>query len=195
MGNGDGSGGGERARGAAAGGGAAGARGGGLVLPYQGALPRIDPRAFVAQTATVIGDVTIGAESSVWFGSVVRGDMMPIRVGARTNVQDLSVVHVTTDVAGCTIGDEVTVGHRVILHACTVGDRVLVGMGSIVLDLAVIESDVVLAAGSLVTPRTRLPSGYLCMGSPAKPVRPLRDSDRAMIEQGWRAYIEAASRY
>jgi carbonic anhydrase/acetyltransferase-like protein (isoleucine patch superfamily) len=121
--------------------------------------------------------------------------MMPIRVGERTNIQDLSVVHVTTDVAGCTLGDEVTVGHRVILHACTVGDRVLVGMGSIVLDLAVIESDVVLAAGSLVTPRTRLPSGYLCMGSPAKPVRPLRDAEREMIRAGHTSYADLARRY
>jgi carbonic anhydrase/acetyltransferase-like protein (isoleucine patch superfamily) len=166
-----------------------------LILPYQGKHPELHARAYVAPNATVIGDVVLGEDSSVWFGSVVRGDMMPIRIGARTNVQDLSVVHVTTDVAGCTIGDEVTVGHRVILHACTVGNRVLVGMGSIVLDQAVIEDDVVLAAGSLVTPRTRLPSGYLCVGSPAKPVRPLRDGDRAMIEQGWRAYVEAKQRY
>jgi carbonic anhydrase/acetyltransferase-like protein (isoleucine patch superfamily) len=121
--------------------------------------------------------------------------MMPIRIGRRSNVQDLSVVHVTTDVAGCTVGDEVTVGHRVILHACTVGDRVLVGMGSVVLDLAVIESDVVLAAGSLVTPRTRLASGHLYAGSPARAVRPLGDKDRAMIEQGWRAYVDLATRY
>jgi carbonic anhydrase/acetyltransferase-like protein (isoleucine patch superfamily) len=166
-----------------------------LLLPFEGRRPKLAPDVFVAPNATVIGDVEMGAQSSVWFGSVVRGDVMPIRIGARSNIQDLSVVHVTTDLAGCTVGDEVTVGHRVILHGCTIGDRVLVGMGSIVLDLAVIESDVVLAAGSLVTPRTRLPAGHLCMGSPARPVRPLRDAEREMIQQGWRAYVELGAKY
>lgn len=165
------------------------------IVPFEDKQPSIGPGVYVAPNATVIGDVAIGEQSSVWFGSVLRGDMMPIRIGARSNIQDLSVVHVTTDVAGCTIGDEVTVGHRVILHACTVGDRVLIGMGSIVLDLAVIESDVLLAAGSLVTPRTRLPSGYLCMGSPAKPIRPLRDAEREMIRVGWQSYVELGQRY
>lgn len=166
-----------------------------LILPFQGKRPEIHPTAFIADNATVIGDTTIGEASSIWFGTVVRGDMMPIRIGRRSNVQDNSVIHVTTDVAGCTIGDEVTVGHRVILHACTIGNRVLVGMGSIVLDLAVVEDDVVIGAGALVTPRTRLPSGYLCLGSPAKPVRPLKDHEREMIRGGWTAYEELSKLY
>jgi carbonic anhydrase/acetyltransferase-like protein (isoleucine patch superfamily) len=166
-----------------------------MIVPYQGRWPRLASGVYVAPNATLIGDVELGPESSVWFGSVVRGDVMPIRVGARSNIQDLSVVHVTTDRAACTIGDGVTVGHRVILHGCTVGNRVLVGMGSIVLDHAVIEDEVVLGAGSLVTPRTRLPSGYLCMGSPAKPVRPLRDVERQMIEEGWRSYVDLGKTY
>lgn len=167
----------------------------GLILPFMDKAPVIDPSAFVAEQSAVIGDVVIGPESSIWFNTTVRADQMPIRIGARSNVQDNSVVHVTTDVAGTVIGDEVTVGHRVILHACTIGNRVLVGMGSIVLDLAVIEDDVLLAAGSLVTPRTVLPSGWLCRGSPAKPVRPLEDRERAMIRQGWTAYTELVGQY
>lgn len=166
-----------------------------LILPFEGTHPEIHPTAYVADNATVIGDVVIGEESSIWFGTVVRGDMMPIRIGRRTNVQDNSVIHVTTDIAGCILGDEVTVGHRAILHACTVGNRVLVGMGAIVLDLAVVEDDVVIGAGSLVTPRTRLPSGYLCMGSPARPVRPLKDAEREMIRQGWTSYQAISKRY
>jgi carbonic anhydrase/acetyltransferase-like protein (isoleucine patch superfamily) len=167
----------------------------GLILPFMDKRPVIDPSAFVAEQSAVIGDVEIGPESSIWFNTTVRGDQMPIRIGARSNVQDNSVVHVTTGVGGTVIGDEVTVGHRVILHACTIGNRVLVGMGSIVLDLAVIEDDVLLAAGSLVTPRTVLPAGWLCRGSPAKPVRPLEERERAMIRQGWTAYTELVVQY
>ncbi len=167
----------------------------GLILPFMDKRPVIHPSAFVAEQSAVIGDVEIGPESSIWFNTTVRADQMPIRIGARSNVQDNSVVHVTTGVDGTVIGDEVTVGHRVILHACTIGNRVLVGMGSIVLDLAVIEDDVLLAAGSLVTPRTVLPAGWLCRGSPAKPVRPLEERERAMIRQGWTAYTELVVQY
>jgi carbonic anhydrase/acetyltransferase-like protein (isoleucine patch superfamily) len=167
----------------------------GLLLPFEGCTPRVDPSALLTEQSVVVGDVTIGPRSSVWFHTTVRGDQMPIRVGARSNLQDNSVVHVTTGVGGTVIGDEVTVGHRVILHACTIGNRVLVGMGSIVLDQAVIEDDVLLAAGSLVTPRTVLPSGWLCRGSPAKPVRPLTDPERTMIALSWQAYVDLVDRY
>lgn len=167
----------------------------GLILPFMDKRPKIDPSAFVAEQAVVVGDVEIGADSSIWFNTTLRADQMPIRIGARTNIQDNSVVHVTGELAGTVIGDEVTVGHRVIIHACTIGSRVLVGMGSIVLDLAVIEDDVLLAAGSLVTPRTVLPSGWLCRGSPAKPVRPLDDRERAMIAGGCAAYTELVGQY
>lgn len=167
----------------------------GVVRPYRGVAPTFGADAFVADTATVIGDVVVGTGSSVWYGAVLRGDVMPIRVGARSNVQDLSVVHGTTGLAATTIGDEVTVGHGVVLHGCTISDRVLVGMGSIVLDLAVLETDVVLGAGSLVPPRSRLESGWLYLGRPAKKVRPLTDADRGMIEEGWRAYVELAGHH
>ena len=167
----------------------------GLVRAFGGVTPTLAEGAFLAETAAVIGDVALGPGSSIWYGSVLRGDVAPIRVGARSNIQDLSMVHGTTGLSSTTLGDEVTVGHRVILHGCTIGDRVLVGMGSIVLDLAVIETDVVLGAGSLVTPRSRLESGWLYLGSPAKKVRRLNDADRAMIEEGWRAYVDLAARH
>jgi len=167
----------------------------GLVRAFGGVTPSLGEGAFLAETAAVIGDVALGPGSSIWYGSVLRGDVAPIRVGARSNIQDLSMVHGTTGLSSTTLGDEVTVGHRVILHGCTIGDRVLVGMGSIVLDLAVIETDVVLGAGSLVTPRSRLESGWLYLGSPAKKVRRLNDADRAMIEEGWRAYVHLAARH
>lgn len=167
----------------------------GLILPFESKFPVISESALVVQSSCVIGDVEIGERSSIWFNTTIRGDQMPIRIGSHSNVQDNSVVHVTTDVSGTTIGDYVTIGHRVIVHACTIGNRVLVGMGSIVLDLAVIEDDVLLAAGSLVTPRTVLPSGWLCRGSPAKPVRKLEDRERAMISEGWRAYTDLVDRY
>lgn len=167
----------------------------GLVRAYEGRLPAFERDVFVADGASIVGDVVIGEGSSVWYGTVLRGDVMPIRVGRRTNLQDLTAVHGTTDLSSTTLGDEVTVGHRVVLHGCTVHDRVLVGMGSIVLDLAVVESDVVIGAGSLVAPRSRLESGYLYLGSPVKRIRPLRDEDRAMIETGWKSYVDLAARH
>jgi carbonic anhydrase/acetyltransferase-like protein (isoleucine patch superfamily) len=167
----------------------------GLLRPYEGVSPSLGDDAFVADSAVVVGDVVVGPGSSIWYGAVLRGDVMPIRVGARSNIQDLTMVHGTTGLAASSIGDEVTVGHRVILHGCTIHDRVLVGMGAIVLDLAVIESDVVVGAGSLVTPRSRLESGWLYLGSPAKKVRRLTEADRGMIEEGWRAYAHLAVRH
>ena len=167
----------------------------GVVRPFEGIHPQLAADVFVAEGAAVVGDVHIGASSSVWYGTVLRGDTMPVRVGARSNLQDLSVVHITTNVSGTFIGDEVTVGHRVILHACSIGDRVLVGMGAIVLDEAVVEREVIIGAGSLVPPRARLQSGHLYLGSPAKRIRPLRDNDFAMIEAGWRAYVDLGRRH
>jgi carbonic anhydrase/acetyltransferase-like protein (isoleucine patch superfamily) len=157
---------------------------------HRGVRPTLGARVFVADTATVIGDVVLGDDASVWFGCVVRGDVFPIRIGARSNIQYGAVVHVTGDMASTSVGDDVTVGHMALLHGCTVGNRVLVGMGSIVLDNAIIEDDVVLAAGSLVPPGARIPSGMLAMGRPAKPVRPLQDHDRVRIAEGARLYVE-----
>jgi len=159
---------------------------------YMGSRPSLGRDIFIAPNATVIGDVTLGDESSVWFGTVIRGDVMPIVIGARTNIQDGSVIHVTTDRARTVVGDDVTVGHMVLLHGCTVGNRVLVGMGSVVLDGAVIEDDAIVGAGSLVTPGSRIPSGSLAMGRPAKVVRSLTDEDRAWIHGAGLAYQESS---
>jgi carbonic anhydrase/acetyltransferase-like protein (isoleucine patch superfamily) len=153
-----------------------------------GVRPTVAPDVYVAPSAFVIGDVHLGAGASVWFGTTIRGDVYPIRIGARTNIQDGSVVHVTGGKAKTTVGDDVTVGHMALLHGCTVGDRVLVGMGSIVLDNAVIEDECVVGAGSLVAPGARIPTRSLVMGRPAKVVRKLKDEDLAWI-------CEAASLY
>lgn len=166
-----------------------------MILSYDGVAPSLGPRVWIAPTATVIGDVVIGEDSSVWFGATIRGDVFPIRIGARTNIQDGSVVHVTGGKASTTVGDDVTVGHMVLLHGCAVGDRVLVGMGSTVLDGAVIESDAILAAGSLLPPGGRVPSGTLAMGRPAKVVRELGDDDRARILEAGRLYVEYKAKF
>lgn len=165
------------------------------LYPYRGVLPRVDPSCFVAPTAAVIGDVEVGAGSSLWFGAVLRGDVMPIRVGARTSIQDNCVVHATGGWCETRVGNECTVGHSVVLHGCTVGDRVLVGMGSIVLDEAELGADVILGAGSLVTARTKIPPGVLAMGRPAKVVRELTGEERARIVEAAKAYAELVADY
>jgi carbonic anhydrase/acetyltransferase-like protein (isoleucine patch superfamily) len=162
---------------------------------YEGKAPRLGRGAFVAPNATVIGDVTLGEDACILFATVLRGDMMPIVIGARSNIQDGSVVHVTGGKFATRVGDDVTVGHMVLLHGCTVGDRVLVGMGSIVLDGAVIEDDAIVGAGSLVTPGTRIPTGMLAFGRPAKAVRPLTQEDRESILYAGRVYVAAAAAF
>lgn len=158
--------------------------------PYKGTFPTVSPEAWVAPSADVIGDTVIGARSSIWYGAVLRGDVMPIRVGAGTSIQDNSVLHTTGGWQDCTVGDGCVVGHSVILHGCTVGDRVLLGMGSIILDYARIGDDVILGAGSLVTTRTEIPSGVLAFGRPAKPVRDLREDELESIREAAAHYSE-----
>lgn len=166
-----------------------------LILPYRGVLPQIAPDTFVAPNATLIGDVHVGEQASIWFGAVVRGDVMPIRIGARSSVQDLCMVHATTGWAPTLIGEDCTIGHSVLLHGCTVGDRVLIGMGSILLDGAEIASDSILGAGSLVTTNTKIPSGVLAMGRPAKVVRELKEEERAFLLESARRYIAYSAAY
>lgn len=158
------------------------------ILPYRGIRPRIAEGVFTAPSASIIGDVEIGEESSIWYGAVLRGDVMPIRVGARTSIQDNSVVHATGGWHDATIGDDCTIGHGVILHGCRVGHRVLVGMGTIVLDACEIGDDVMIGAGSLVTARTKIPAGMLAHGRPAKVIRELTAEERERI-------MEASSLY
>ncbi|SDG44242.1 gamma carbonic anhydrase family protein [Phytopseudomonas seleniipraecipitans] len=151
---------------------------------YQGTTPTLGDRVFVDTSAVVIGDVEIGEDSSVWPLTVIRGDMHRIRIGKRTSVQDGSVLHIThagpfnPDGFPLLIGDEVTIGHKVMLHGCTLGSRILVGMGSTVMDGAVVEDEVIIGAGSLVPPGKVLESGYLYVGSPVKQARPLTDKER-----------------
>lgn len=169
---------------------------------YRGISPTVPESVFVHHSAQVIGDVVLGEHASIWPGAVVRGDVNHIRIGANTNVQDLAMLHVThrrppTDPDGgpLIIGADVTIGHSAMLHACTLHDRVLIGIGSIVLDHAVIESHVVLGAGSLVPPGKRLESGYLYMGRPAKAVRPLTDAEIAHFLYSAQHYVRLKNEY
>jgi len=161
------------------------------IRPYRGKWPQIAASAYIDPAAVIIGDVVIGEDASVWPRTVVRGDVHYIRIGARTNLQDGSVLHVMKDEYPLVLGDDVTVGHSVTLHGCTIESRVLIGMGCIVLNGAVIGSGSIIAAGSLVTERTIIPPGSLVMGSPAKVKRGLTAIDRDSIAR----YAERYSSY
>lgn len=166
-----------------------------MIRAYQGTLPVIDPSAFIEQTAVVIGDVKIGEGSSVWVNAVVRGDVNSIRIGRRTNIQDLCALHVTHGTHPLVIGDDVTVGHHVVLHGCTIKDRVLIGMGAIVMDGAVIGEDCVVGAGALVTEGTLVPPKSLILGSPAKARRPVTAEELAWIRESAKNYVQYARDY
>ena len=167
----------------------------GLILPWRGVLPHIHERAFIAPNATVIGDTVIGEGASIWFGTVVRGDVHEIRIGARTNIQDNSVVHVTGGKFGTYIGSDITIGHRAILHACTLADHCFIGMGATVMDGAVVESNAMVAAGAMVTPGKRVPSGELWGGSPAKFLRALTETELNHFAVLVRMYGELSADY
>ena len=167
----------------------------GLVLPFEGTTPEVPDSSRIMYGASVIGDVVLGDDVSIWFGAIVRGDVEPIRIGARSNIQDNAVVHVTDGSFSTTIGENVTVGHRAMIHGCTIGDHCLIGMGSTILDGAVLEDQVFLGAGSLVTAGTVLPSGYLCFGRPAKAIRPLDDALKLWVQYSAQHYVELAKRY
>jgi carbonic anhydrase/acetyltransferase-like protein (isoleucine patch superfamily) len=166
-----------------------------MILKYKDKYPEIAETSFVAEDADIIGDVKIGMNSSIWFKTVVRGDVNFIVIGENTNIQDNSVLHVTTDTHPLIIGNDVTAGHGVILHGCTIKDRVLIGMGSIVLDGAVIDSDTLVAAGSVVTQNTRIPSGKLVMGTPARIKRDLTDEEIHSIKQSSVNYVKNSEHY
>jgi carbonic anhydrase/acetyltransferase-like protein (isoleucine patch superfamily) len=155
---------------------------------HLGTLPSVHPSAFVAPGATVIGDVTLGEEVSVWYAAVLRGDIHRIVVGARSNIQDGAVVHLADDF-GTLIGEYVTVGHKAILHACTVGDEVLVGMGATVLDGAEIGPRCIIGAGALVTGGKKIPEGSMVLGSPAKVVRQLTPEEQSSIKTWAERYV------
>jgi carbonic anhydrase/acetyltransferase-like protein (isoleucine patch superfamily) len=166
-----------------------------MLKTYRGIAPTIATGAFIEDTAVVIGDVAIGSESSVWFHAVIRGDVHSIRIGHRTNIQDLCLLHVTHDTQSLTLGDDITVGHHAVLHGCTIHDRVLIGMGAILMDGVVIEEDCVIGAGALITERIHIPSKSLVMGSPAKVTRMLTDAEVRWIKESAANYIRYAQQY
>jgi carbonic anhydrase/acetyltransferase-like protein (isoleucine patch superfamily) len=167
----------------------------GPLFPFEGKRPAVHAKAWVAPTAAVIGDVTIGELSNIWYHCVLRGDSNYIRIGARVNIQDGTIIHVNSGSFPTIIGDDVTVGHAAIVHACTLEDRAFVGMGATVLDGAVIEAGGVLAAGSVLPPGKRVPALELWMGNPAKLVRVLTPEQRAGFDNTAKHYVELAGRH
>ena len=158
------------------------------IYELQGQRPDIDPSAYVADSAQVIGNVTLAAHASVWFGAVIRGDSDPIRVGKNSNVQDTAVLHADPG-APLTIGDQVTVGHQAMLHGCTVGDGTLIGIGAVVLNHAKIGKNCIVGAGALVTEGKEFPDGSMIIGSPAKAVKQLSPEQIAGLGRMWQVYV------
>lgn len=165
------------------------------IKPYKGIYPKIHPTVFVVESAIIIGDVEIGEYSSIWFNAVVRGDVNYIRIGSRTNIQDLCMLHVTKETRPLILGNDITVGHSVTLHGCTIKDRCLIGMGVVILDGAVVSEDCIIGAGALVTEGSVIPPGTLAFGAPAKPKRDLTDEERKRIRQSAQNYIEYSKTY
>jgi carbonic anhydrase/acetyltransferase-like protein (isoleucine patch superfamily) len=166
-----------------------------MLKGFLGTQPQIHETAYIAENAVVIGDVIIGENSSVWFGCVLRGDVNHIRIGDRTNIQDLSVIHVSTRENPTVLEDEVTVGHGVTLHGCYVETGSLIGIGAVVLDGVRVGRDSLVAAGSLVTPNTQIPPRSLVMGSPAKVKRELTDEEVADLKKYWQNYVKLTEVY
>ena len=173
----------------------------GDIRSYHGIQPNFATGVYIDSSAVIIGDVTVGEQSSIWPLVAARGDVNFIRIGARTNVQDNCVLHVSRKSAGqpdghpLIIGDDVTVGHHVMLHGCTLGSRILVGMSAVIMDGAVVEDDVIIGAGSLVPPGKRLASGFLYVGSPVKQARPLNDEEKAFLPASASNYVRLKDEY
>ena len=167
----------------------------GNILPYKGKWPKIADDVFIAPGASVIGDVEIGAGSSVWFNTVIRGDENPIRIGERVNIQDGSVIHVHSKYQGTYIGNDITIGHLALLHACNIHDKAFVGMGSIVLDQCTIETHGMLAGGAMLTPGKTVKAGELWGGRPARPMRELSEEEIAGFDRSFESYADRAEEY
>lgn len=164
-------------------------------LSFDGKMPVLAPDVYIARGAQVIGDLEMGAGSSVWFNAVIRGDVMPIRIGERTNIQDLSMLHTSLDIAPTIVGDDVTVGHRAVLHGCTVDNGCLIGMGAILLDGVHVGEGSLVAAGSLVPPGMKIPPHSFVIGSPARIKRSTTPEERAMFLMSAAHYASLAARY
>ncbi len=166
-----------------------------MIESFRNQHPKIHATAFVADDAIILGDVEIGAESSVWFGSILRGDVNFIRIGERTNIQDGTIIHVSRDAHSTVLENEITVGHRVTLHGCHIESNCLIGIGAIVLDGVRVGANSLVAAGSLITPNTVIPPRSLVMGSPAKVKRELSDAEVEDLQKFWRNYVELSRAY
>ena len=166
-----------------------------FIRKFNNIEPKIHPTAFIADDAIIIGDVEIGEDASVWFGAVVRGDVNHIRIGARTNIQDMTMIHVSSRAHATVLEDEITVGHRVTLHGCHIESGCLIGIGAILLDGVRVGANSLVAAGALLTPGTQIPPNSLVMGSPAKVKRELTGEDLAKLQQSWRNYVELKKHY
>jgi carbonic anhydrase/acetyltransferase-like protein (isoleucine patch superfamily) len=168
-----------------------------LILPFEGKHPKIHDSAFIAPGCVIVGDVEIGPQASIWYNCVLRADINAIRIGARTNVQDGSVIHVETDYGDgghpAIIGDDVLIGHMALVHGCTLHDRAFVGMGAIVMDGCAIEGDAMLAAGAMLTPGKRIVAGQLWSGRPARHMRDLTEADILGMQRGVKAYVHEAA--
>lgn len=163
-----------------------------LIRAFRGLEPRIAGSCFLADNATVIGDVLLGEDVSIWYGAVLRGDCGHIRVGARTNVQDLACIHMTTGISHSEIGEDVTVGHQAVIHGAIIGNRVLVGMGSVLLDNVEVGDECLIAAGAVLPPRMKVPPRSLVRGAPAKVIRELTEEEALLGLSGAQNYLELA---
>lgn len=164
-----------------------------LILPVKDKSPQYDDSCFIAENATIVGDVEMGKNCSVWFNAVIRGDVNSIRIGDRTNIQDGAVIHCTYEKAATTIGNEVSIGHKAIVHGCTVKDNVLIGMGAIVMDKAVVEENCIIAAGAVVLENTICEAGHLYAGIPAKKVKKVTDLQKENMKKTAGNYIMYSS--
>ncbi len=165
------------------------------ILSFRNKIPKMAPDCFIAPTSMIIGDVEIGSKSSVWFGTIIRGDVFHIRVGYNTNIQDNSVIHVTTNKFPTLIGNFVTIGHSAVLHGCSIKDNVLIGMRSTIMDQSEIGEWSIIAAGSVVKPGTKIPTGKLWGGLPAKEIRNVNEKEILWIKELSNNYIKLSKEY
>ncbi len=166
-----------------------------MIRPYKMIVPKIDGSAFIAENAAIIGDVDIGAGTGIWYGCVLRGDVNDIKIGKRTNIQDGTVIHTSLGVQGTYIGDDVTVGHMALLHACTIGNKAFIGMQSLIMDEVVVEDEAMVAAGSMVTPRKRIPRHQLWGGRPARYMRDMTAEEIDYLQISADRYAALAQEY
>lgn len=164
-----------------------------LILPVKGISPQIGENCFVAENATIVGDVVLGDECSIWFNAVIRGDVNAIRIGNKTNIQDGAVIHCTYLKAATTLGNNVSIGHKAIVHGCTVEDNVLIGMGAIVMDNALVQKNCIVAAGAIVLENTVCESGYIYAGIPAKKVKQMSQEQIAGLDKVANNYVMYSS--